>query len=444
MNRTGDLARLLASSGDPEVLVPGSLNALYGDADALVRQSGELTALADDVRRRTVGTWFGAGAARWAELRPVLADNVDAAAAVYLVAADALRAQAAVLIRGRAVALIAARLWQEAIRAETMASPDLVCAPPRLSLPAAAPRIGVPAGASVAVPGRRASFPAAGGPDHDPTGLRALATRVLALAHDGVARHAADVAALLDSLCKDLPDGEFRLSSLVGGIGHWVKTNTLMWATTHPLRWVVDFEGTLADANAMVDGVEETVRTLAADPHEANRLLLDSQLWHDDPGRWIGQALPDAALTVAGLGPTTRAMRRLEALTVAAERRLPWPRPRPEPRTFTSTDPLVGETATMLDHVLPGVVKGVNQGVPTLYGRSQEIDILLERIAIEVKSGRAQKVAAQLDAIASKTGLTPLLYAPDLPNVARAGLLMEGRLVARNFDELLQILREFM
>src|SRR5690606_6763955 len=43
-----------------------------------------------EVRRREVRTWFGAGARRWAELRPVLAESIEIAVTVYRLVAEVL------------------------------------------------------------------------------------------------------------------------------------------------------------------------------------------------------------------------------------------------------------------------------------------------------------------------------------------------------------------
>ncbi len=439
----------LATSDDPQVLVPGSIQALYADADDLTRQAGELTAQGADVRRRTVETWFGTGAERWAELRPVLADAIEASAWAYDATAAALRAHAGVIIRARAVALVAVLLWREALAEESRSTTvGLACVPttPRLGVPPTMP--GEVRGGTLGPGSGSWAIPApATGPRvvPDPTGLRTLADTVLRLARDDVAAHAEQVGALLDQLSEGMPDGEFQLSDVGIGLVDWASGMLQMTVTWHPIRMLVDPEGVLTDTRDMCDGLELTVRTLADDPHEANRLLLDSQTWHDEPGRWVGRMAPDALLTaVAGVGVATRGAGRISAAVRALEDLRREPGASPTPRVWTSKDPLVGDLATRLDADLPGVLDGVNMHVPTYYGSSREIDIVLGELVIEVKSGLARKLLPQLEAIKVTTGRTPIAYAPHLPYAARREVLIAGFAVARDYDELMQILREFL
>ena len=449
----------LATSDDPQVLVAGSIQALYDDADDLTRQAGELVTLAEDVRRRTVETWFGRGAERWAELRPQLADAIEASAWAYDLAAAALRAHAGVIIRARAVAMVAVLLWRGALAEESRsATVGLACVPttPRLGVPQTTPPLGVPQATprlgevrGVTTPPGTWAMPApvpgaAGGVSADPTGLRTLAETVLRLARDDVAAHAAQVGTVLDQLCEGMPDGEFRLSDVGAGLVDWAAGLWHLAGLGSPIRCALDYEAALADTRSLYDDLATTVRTLADDPHEANRLLLDSQTWHDEPGRWVGRMAPDALLSaVAGVGVVTRGASRLGAAFRALEDLRPTPVPAPTPRVWTSTDPLVGELATWLDEQIPGVVRGVNERVPTLYGRRQEIDIDLGTVVIEVKTGQAQKLGVQLEAIAAKTGRVTIAYAPDLPARAWHELATRGLAVARDKTELLQLIREY-
>lgn len=98
----------------------------------------------------------------------------------------------------------------------------------------------------------------------------------------------------------------------------------------------------------------------------------------------------------------------------------------------------------MLDEEIPGIVKGVNEWVPTLYGHQREIDINLGEIVIEVKSGRARDLAGQLQAIADTTGRRPIAYAPEMPTPARFTVLAKGFAVAHDKEQLLSIMREYL
>lgn len=431
----------LEHTDDPAVLVPGSLAALYADADDLIRQAGELTGLAGEVRRRTVETWFGAGAERWAELRPVLADAIEAAAWAYEIAAVAVRAHAGVLVRGRAVAMIAVLLWEQAeVEEGRSLTVGLACVPP---LPRLGVAQGLPSPGAVRLGGvGPGAAPSPLAVRADPTGLRALAGTVLARARDDVGQHAAEVATVLDQLCEGMPDGEFRLGDVVAGLGDWIAEMDRAWARWHPIRLVVDHEGVLADADRTLDALELTVSTLAENPHEANRLLLDAQLWHDEPGRWVGRMTPDALLTIApGVGPASRGASTLAAALRALKDLRDVP---PVPRVWTSKDPLVGELATWLSAQHPDLVRGVNAWLPTYHGKLHEVDIDLGEIVVEVKTGPARKAGPQLEVIANNTGRRPILFAPDIPTPARMTVLSKGFAVARTNEELLDIIKELL
>jgi len=193
----------------------------------------------------------------------------------------------------------------------------------------------------------------------------------------------------------------------------------------------------------VLDNAAYVVRTLVENPHEANRLLADSQMWHDEPGRWLGNLLPDLGLSAvtAGAGTVSRLSRAARVARVA-DVDVPTVPSAVRPRVFTSKDPLVGELATWLDEWSPGIVKGVNVDVPTRYGRWQEVDIDLDEYVVEVKSGRAQKLRAQLDAIAEKTGRKVVAFVPEMPGRAWAELARQGYRLARDPEELAQILLE--
>lgn len=98
----------LATSTDPAQLVPGSLEALGRDTDALVGQADALDDAAGQVRRSVVAGWLGSASAGWDQRRPQIADSLTVPGQVYRAAADVLRAHAGALVWARAYA----GLWE--------------------------------------------------------------------------------------------------------------------------------------------------------------------------------------------------------------------------------------------------------------------------------------------------------------------------------------------
>ncbi|WP_182112684.1 hypothetical protein [Actinotalea sp. JY-7876] len=56
----------LWTTNDPELLVPGSLEALHGDADDLEVRADTLLEAATDIGRHVVASWVGDAADGWA------------------------------------------------------------------------------------------------------------------------------------------------------------------------------------------------------------------------------------------------------------------------------------------------------------------------------------------------------------------------------------------
>jgi hypothetical protein len=116
-------------------------------------------------------------------------------------------------------------------------------------------------------------------------------------------------------------------------------------------------------------------------------------------------------------------------------------------RVFTSIDKHVGETATKLDDLFPGRVIDVNKKLPAnVAGGDREVDILMDQFIIQVKSDKASGLAGQIQATAStlhdKTRRV-IGYAPDkYSGHAWTRAANEGIPIARNFDELIAIIKE--
>lgn len=116
-----------------------------------------------------------------------------------------------------------------------------------------------------------------------------------------------------------------------------------------------------------------------------------------------------------------------------------------EPRVFASNDPMVGQTATTIDRLLPGAVKDVNVPIKNPgIGMSSDADILLKNgDVIEVKSGGGKGATTQ---VANQTKIIGdsgevIVYGPDLKPSVVKGIQGLGTKVFRNLDDLLAYIR---
>lgn len=351
----------LADTRDPSLLIPGSLGALYDDAAALDRQVGELEAASDDVLRQTIPTWLGDAAGLWGERRPETAARVAAPVPVYQAAAEALRAHAGVIEMARELVEVAIELWERG--AVAAAVTDDLCLPVGAGLPAGALRGGSAPGLAAAwtsplgrslrqqwapatptVPGLVAGAGLAGSrsavtspfvtalPRSAPelgsdAALCVEAERLLVALRVLVARSASAVAEFLDACCADMPDGRFHPGHLLVGIWQWVRSMGELCVRFSTPRLLLDGDAYVADGRALVAGSWALIEQATTNPHDANRLLLDSETFRDDPALWLGRMTPDAALALftGGAGATigklgkagTTAARLLEKLADA-------------------------------------------------------------------------------------------------------------------------------
>ena len=116
-------------------------------------------------------------------------------------------------------------------------------------------------------------------------------------------------------------------------------------------------------------------------------------------------------------------------------------------KTFVSPDKYVGSTATMLEKVFPGRVIGVNQEIAAnVASGSREVDILMDQFVIQVKSGRANGLARQVQETSATLvdqTKTVVGFAPDdFSGLAWTGAAEQGVPIARNIDELIAIIKE--
>jgi hypothetical protein len=112
-------------------------------------------------------------------------------------------------------------------------------------------------------------------------------------------------------------------------------------------------------------------------------------------------------------------------------------------RTFTSSDPLVGELATKIEKAYPGHVLGVNVDVfNRMTGQKlTDIDILLKNAAIQVKSGTGKGMLDQMRVTEAQTGLPTIGYGPDLRGAVVKSIQHAGGLVTRSAQEVIDVVR---
>jgi hypothetical protein len=157
------------------------------------------------------------------------------------------------------------------------------------------------------------------------------------------------------------------------------------------------------------------------------------------PAETTPPAVKPPAETVAGETPATTQ----QAGPAAAG---PKPAsPVPPPKVFTSSDPIVGETATTINSALPGAVSEVN--VPIKNPRlnlSSDADIKLSNgDVIEVKSGGGTGTTSQVlnqQQIIGNTGEV-IVYGPNLKGSVIKGLQNSGVNVFTNMADLLTYIK---
>ena len=111
-------------------------------------------------------------------------------------------------------------------------------------------------------------------------------------------------------------------------------------------------------------------------------------------------------------------------------------------RIFTSSDPLVGDLATAIDKAIPGKVVDVNRIIKDPSGRILiDLDIELDNIIIQVKSGGGKGLTTQLENTANATGKTVIGYGPDIKSSVLKGAQQKGYEVFTNLDDLLKYIQ---
>lgn len=377
----------LSIAADPLDLIPGSTEAPYDDAPALETRAEELEAAAAGVRRRTVAGWVGDAADDWDERRLALASAMDAPAGVYRSAAEVLRAHAATIEWAREECHVAIALWR---KGEAERSYDgLQC------LAGPAP-IGAPQ--QTVVDGQRWSLGLDPGYE-----TRAQALRVLEAAREEVRLSAEAAAALLDTWCADLPDGQFHAEGFWGGVWSWVCAIGTLLRTYNAARAMYDPGGYAHDVGAAAQGVQDLAGHLAANPHDVNRVVLDSETWRDNPGRWWGSIAPDLALGVVGGGAgvvsrITRATDIPNGVAKVPDGTLPQPGAGSLEivgRGFSSSELRAATELEARGHIV--VLREADGVVKTS-------DLLVDGVPYDVYSPRTGNVSRLVSAIAEKAG----------------------------------------
>lgn len=113
-------------------------------------------------------------------------------------------------------------------------------------------------------------------------------------------------------------------------------------------------------------------------------------------------------------------------------------------RIFTSKDPLVGELATQIEKEVPGKVIAVNKKVYRNDGSVlTDLDIELDNIVIQVKSGGGKKLTQQLIASEESTGKTAIGYVPKVKPSVLKEANEKGFKVFTNIEDLIEYINEY-
>lgn len=297
----------LATSSDPEDLVPGSVAAVRRDADDLDVQAEQIRSVATSIDARLVEGWVGIAADEYAARRTELHELLAAVARVYRFVAEALRAHADVLTWGQAQASAAVEMWARGAAQSRQHAAQPGHLAPLFSSGRAQAQVFSGADAGLAT--------------------KQQAEALLENARDLARATGRAVAEAFDQVSEGMPDGRWHTESFAAGIGSWVKGIASMARDFSVARVIIDPDGAARSALAVWDAATATYRLVVDDPLGAPDVLLDGQTRRDDPGRWWGQIAPDIVLTAAGgAGLATRAASgaragmRVEQGVAAAER----------------------------------------------------------------------------------------------------------------------------
>ena len=109
---------------------------------------------------------------------------------------------------------------------------------------------------------------------------------------------------------------------------------------------------------------------------------------------------------------------------------------------WQSKDPLVGDVANAIDDAMPGKVTDVNKIIKDTSGQIiTDLDIELDNIVIQVKSGGGKGLTTQLKNTASATGKETIGYVPDAKPSIIKGAETNGFKVFTNLEDLINYLK---
>lgn len=112
-------------------------------------------------------------------------------------------------------------------------------------------------------------------------------------------------------------------------------------------------------------------------------------------------------------------------------------------RVFTSDDPLVGDVATQIEQHLPGRITSVNRVVNRPDGSIlTDLDIELDNIVIQVKTGGGKKLTKQLINSVNSTGKIAIGYVPDIKPSVLKEATNNGFQVFTNIDDLIEFISQ--
>lgn len=116
-------------------------------------------------------------------------------------------------------------------------------------------------------------------------------------------------------------------------------------------------------------------------------------------------------------------------------------------RAKNSRDPLVFDVFCEIESELPGSVQFVNEEkFDSALGRPRELDIITKKCIIEVKSGpkpsHALKQFLGQKRYAESRGKIHIVYAPEMPTMAKNEHRKSGIIITGNLQKLIKIIKE--
>jgi filamentous hemagglutinin len=279
----------LSGTADPVDLIPGDPDTIRRDADDLLSEAGHLEDVGACAARRTIPSWQGTAADGCAGRRDTEVERLGAVGQVYRWVAETLYCYADVLAWAQRQAAAAVTLYATA----TATPAGLTSGGITDVFGRPVPKALDPFGRPIRGPNRPGAL--------DPAKVTAQATADLAAARAVVAQAEQAAADAIDRLVEGMPDGQWHWGSFASGVWDAIvgMVKFAVW-DTNLLRGVIDPDGAQRDAVVMWDQATGTFRLLTADPLGAPSILLDTQGFHDDPGRWVGGYAPDIALSMIG------------------------------------------------------------------------------------------------------------------------------------------------